>query len=530
MALAAPVFPGRIPTAAPAPPLAGGAVPPAANNIVPFRGSPSVPLPPSGVAPPPPAPAPVPTGSAPVPAPPSAPAPGVAAVPAAVAAAEGGAAASLVPVLVGGAAIAALDLLFPAPAFAPGIPAQFSPLIATPRGTSPISLPSGGIVPDAIYGLTTVIQVVDNLGLNPPQSTQDTTNVLGSNLRNAIAAIQSSYPQTPGNGRNTFYIQSQTVALLFSGSAAPTFPNYDDVLTPQRPTQPLQDPSPLDSEGLRRPYLPLPPPQAPPFRRPAPAPIAPPLPEVAPPVPPIPLPPVIPETPPEAPPYFPPVPYNPIPPVFVPPGVPQKAPAAIPTPLPPFLPVPTPVQKLVPPLLPPPVKTPTLTPPLVDEKGFFLIPPVETRVPPSVPPTERTRGADCCDIVFPECPPCDIEELKNKLDEIKGCACPESRQVEELFLGEGSSGNYSLPPESVRVVLSINDMSPRVRSQSGNAEGETIYFAGSYAFGYSQGFSDRKPISFYGNVFECPPGAGRFQFQLNYGSIAAVSVFAVLSE
>lgn len=67
-------------------------------------------------------------------------------------------------------------------------------------------------------------------------------------------------------------------------------------------------------------------------------------------------------------------------------------------------------------------------------------------------------------------------------------------------------------------------MPSSVRSQSGNSNGENIYYVGSFAYGIDSGYSERIPLSYRGSAFLCPEGYNMLTYQLNFGAVAEVTV------
>lgn len=528
MAVLAPVFPVRTPISAPA------------NSIVPFTRA--APLPsgaPSALAGQPPLPprmAPLPSSTSaiiprgvPINAPNLAPAAGVAIAPAAeVATTVGGA--SLLGVLGGAAAGVLADLVFPAAAAAPeapGVDPSLSPLIQPGRVLPTISSPSEGIRSNAIYRITIVFQDLFNSGATgaPIQIFVDEA---GSNVISRVQVTNAQYPETFSTGRRV--LLSMTIVLKTPGAAAPVVPNYAPYLTPQGPGQLLQNPVPVDVNGERKPRVFIPPPVSPqivPFTRPATRPANPPqpAPQVAPSVPPsiVPdiVPPVVPIAPPISPPFpFPgvpiypyPVPFNPYPPTR------EKNPFA---PLAPIAPGLTVTPSVTPPRIP---FTPDVP---VEETGKLKTPWIEPSVPPIVPPTKRQRGADCCDDGGGGSQEDCCEEILEELAKLKKCACPDDRELATQGLGSGDSISASLPDDTIRVSVQVTDVSSKVRTQSGNEEGETVYFLGWYAFGRDDKWDDRKPISHLYSEFCAPKRANMFTFTLVFGSSASATATYLL--
>lgn len=191
-------------------------------------------------------------------------------------------------------------------------------------------------------------------------------------------------------------------------------------------------------------------------------------------------------------------PSNPAPqPLPLPFTPPSPSPSLPPSPSPQPLPIPRPSPS---PNIPNPSPSPSPSPP---PSPFPLPSP-----PPPVPPKQNPpRNGDCCD-----CPPCPELEDKNF-------------RVDSSVLGGGDSGTFSLPSGSFLVFVDVTTVGSQVRSQSGNGEGQDIYFLGSYAEGALAGFGDRNPISYERNTYEISELSTSFTYQLNYGSLAVVTAY-----
>lgn len=526
MPLPVPLFPSRTPISSPLSPIGSGlklAPPP---NVVPFRGAPQAPQPALRLAPPNLAPGIIPRGIPMSQVPPSL-APSGLGAPLIAAPVEAAGGIALVPAIAGAAGLLLLDLILPQAAAAPeapGIPASVSPSNATTRNFPEITSPSSGIFPNSLYFITQKL-----FRFNPPGSAnasfsyENTSGALGSNVAFNVASIQASFP-SPAGGGSFDYLVGIVIAPQGATSGIPVFPDFRTGQKPQQPVNPLQDPLPLDDQGQRRLFVAPAPPVIVPFRRPAPAPVAPPVPAPVPVTPPVPFAPVIPTIPPDAPPerepFSPPVPDSPVFPYPIPSTNPSPNPGRVPLP---ELPLPRPTLKPV-----TPVKSPILpntpTSP-TEEDGKLKKPFIVVPTPSSATPTQRTRPGDCPDPCPDPCKETDLSDVIAKLKEIIKCVCIEGRTILTSTLGSGDSGTYGLPADTLFVEVRVTQLSPRVRSQSGNQQGEAIQYAGSYSFGGFGNFSDRMPLSYIKNIFVCPKGLDSFQFQTNYGSSATVRAY-----
>jgi hypothetical protein len=182
----------------------------------------------------------------------------------------------------------------------------------------------------------------------------------------------------------------------------------------------------------------------------------------------------------------------------------------------------------VPPLKTPPNKVPPEIPPPVDEKGSYTPPAEELKIPPSVPPTQRTRGADCCDPPDSEKPEDCCDEILEELKKLRACACPEDRELATEDLGVGDSITAGLPVDTIRVSVQVEEPGVRVRTQSGNQQGQTVYFLGWYSFGRDGKWDDRKPISHLYSEFICPARANMFTFSLVFETEGAATATYLL--
>lgn len=516
--ITAPVFPNTLPIGAPS------------NSVVPFTRAPR----PLAAAPPVSATLPLPSAPAPLPSSTSPPIGarglatgvgvgvstlgGASATPAAVAAVEGGIGAAVLPIVAGAAAFLAGDLIFPqsaANAEAPGIDPSVAPSGQGQGNKFPVTAPNQ-INLSANYFVNTNYTVFYVGGTSETFNTGTGTN--GSGINATIAAVVANLDRSPPLP----YSKINSMSVVPQATPGAPFVPFTPTV-PQSGTAPLQNPVPVDSEGNRRVFVPPPIPERLPQKAPSPLPQRQPLAPTLPRVPTTPLPPVVPDTPKVDPPLSP----------------PQRVPQQTPFPYPFPLPTPTEAPSRQPGGLPggvtvtPVTVTPvTVTPVTVtpstglrypkqptDEKGLLNPPEINLTDPPKPPTTRRQRGADCCD---PD--PCDLSEVLKKIKELSDCVCKEDREFLTKSLGSGDSGTYSLPPESVAVFVNISSVGQSVRSQSGNSNGQNILYIGSYAFGINGGFSDRNPISFENNGYFCPERASEFQFQLNFDSLADVTV------
>lgn len=482
-----------------------------------------MPQPAARIAPPPPLPGVPPTLSAPSPSAPSI-APSGAAAPLLAAPAEAVGGIALIPVIAATAAILTGDLFFPqstAKAEAPGIDPAISPSNATPKTLPPITSPANGLYDNSSYLITlTIFRKNVSETPNPSYSYQSAFGATGANVPFSLTSYFNTYPFKGGG--YTEYITGVVITLNGAVSGALRTPSLQPLATPQQPTQPLQDPVAVDSEGNRRVFTPTPTPEKLPRVQPQilpqKSPIAPPSPTRT--VPPEIVPPVVPIAPPNAPPFVPPFPFPNTPPY--------------PYPLPPFEPRRRDEKDPISPVRPPfpgvtvtPVTvTPSIGDPLfppTEGDGKLKVPLKPTIAPPFVPPSRRQRGADCCEETGGSSEKCDLTEVLKKIKELHDCVCLEGREIASKSLGYGDSGSYSLPVDTIAVFVEVTQIGSQVRRQSGNANGQTILYIGSYAFGIGSGYSDRNPISFEHNGFFAPERAEKFEFQLNFGSIAQVT-------
>lgn len=397
---------------------------------------------------------------------------------------------------IGGALIIplVLELLFPPPVSAPeappGIDPGASPLQQPPATYPPVTEPPGGIRPDATYRSDVSFKTVAKSNGITTFGTSG-TNTGGNTILVTIKAQTKTY--TYSDAFNIGTVLGFTLTLITAGTQPVIKPDYPSSQIPTGFLPPLQQPFPIDIKGLPKP-------QYPPMAIPQPAPERLPAPKVPPPI-------VQPETPPERK-----VPPFPLPPIFEPfsPPFPLTIPTVVPQPQK----VPTPA--------PAPQSIPLIT--INPVEGFINPPETEKKIPPFVPPTERQQGSDCCYYPTKKGQDCDLEPVLKLLKEIKECACPPGRATDTATLGQGDSGSFSLPADALYVILTVTQRGDQVRSQSGNSSGQNIYFLGSYSFGSSGKYGNRKPVSFMSSVFQCHERDANFQYQLNYGSIATAEV------
>lgn len=387
-----------------------------------------------------------------------------------------------------------LELLFPPPVAAPeappGVDPGASPLQQPPAVYPPVTEPPGGIRPDGVYRSEVTYKTTPKDGTAALIRVSG-TNTSGANLLTTMRAQTRTY--TYSDAFNVGTVLGFSITLVTAGTQPVVKPDYPSAQLPTAFIPPLQQPFPIDIKGV-------PSPQYPPMVFPQPAPERLPAPKVNPPI-------VQPETPPERKPA--PIPF---PPIFEPFSPPY--PLTIPTVVPQPQKVPTPA--------PAPQGIPLIT--INPIEGFINPPETEKKVPPIVVPTERQQGADCCYYPAKKGEECDLEPVLKLLKEIKECACPPDRTTSTATLGQGDSGSFSLPADSLQVILTVTQRTDQVRSQSGNAGGQNIYYLGSYSFGSSGRYGDRMPVSFMSSVFQCRERDSNFQYQLNFGSVATVEV------
>lgn len=117
-----------------------------------------------------------------------------------------------------------------------------------------------------------------------------------------------------------------------------------------------------------------------------------------------------------------------------------------------------------------------------------------------------------------------LEEMDDKLDDIKECACePEYVGVVDP-LGSGGSGTFSLPPKTVGVIVDCTVIGARTPGEYGGGGAPDVVYVGWYAFGRNGVSGDRRPLSYDINYLIAPPDANHFTYTMKYGSEASVSV------
>lgn len=121
-----------------------------------------------------------------------------------------------------------------------------------------------------------------------------------------------------------------------------------------------------------------------------------------------------------------------------------------------------------------------------------------------------------------------LDDIKNKLDEIEECACEEEDEEGPLLsdvLASGSGGVYTLPEKTEFVSLELTTLPSNERVEFGNGTSQNVIYAGWFSFGTSQGDGERIPVSYEENCFFAPKGATRFSYTVRKGASAIATAY-----
>lgn len=117
----------------------------------------------------------------------------------------------------------------------------------------------------------------------------------------------------------------------------------------------------------------------------------------------------------------------------------------------------------------------------------------------------------------------DFTELKQLLNKIKDCACEPDYVIETVVIGNGKGSMFALPSGSLYVNLNLS-IGSNTRYQASEGSAPDLYYAGWLAFGSSDGFGVRTPMSFRQSSYAVPEGAAYCAYSLVFDSSATVSV------
>lgn len=155
------------------------------------------------------------------------------------------------------------------------------------------------------------------------------------------------------------------------------------------------------------------------------------------------------------------------------------------------------------------------------------------KLPDVLPPGKDTRPSPPAPVEPGKEPVADpdlkreLDEIKDKLDELEECACDEDPEGPLLsdIIANSSGGVYSLPANTEYVEVQLTVLPSNSRVEFGNGTSQNVIYAGWYSFGTVQGAGDRLPISYEQNVFFAPKGASRFSFTVRKGAIAVCTAY-----
>jgi hypothetical protein len=119
--------------------------------------------------------------------------------------------------------------------------------------------------------------------------------------------------------------------------------------------------------------------------------------------------------------------------------------------------------------------------------------------------------------------PCDLTEVKAKLDDIKDCSCPVNYSVNTVALGSGIAGYSALPSNSIKVNLTITQSPSNAKTQKSYGSEPENYFCGYYYWGDGTGRTERIAVSTLQSVFYKPDWASAFGWNLYLGYNCSVT-------
>lgn len=125
--------------------------------------------------------------------------------------------------------------------------------------------------------------------------------------------------------------------------------------------------------------------------------------------------------------------------------------------------------------------------------------------------------------------PCDLTEVKKKLDEIKACACKKKKVLRNVVYGKAKGRTVSLPPDTQYCVLSGSPTSG-VKYQVSEGTAPDIFYMGWASWGVGSAGGERIPLNFVSAGFESPKNATTFSYSLVYNSEASLTVYFLEDE
>lgn len=127
----------------------------------------------------------------------------------------------------------------------------------------------------------------------------------------------------------------------------------------------------------------------------------------------------------------------------------------------------------------------------------------------------------------------DVDEgfdgVNEKLDELLDCdRCDKEYTEETQVIGNGQSGQGTLPANTYKVRLVIQSVPSTERMQF-VVNAPNILYIGTAAFGDSNGYSSRQPVSFQLSTYFAPEKATKFMWAL-HNNVTAVAIAHYLVE
>lgn len=132
----------------------------------------------------------------------------------------------------------------------------------------------------------------------------------------------------------------------------------------------------------------------------------------------------------------------------------------------------------------------------------------DNRSPIPLPPSE-------------ESPSVDLSTVYQKLDDIIDCTC-EKQTLTSQGLGEGDSGVFTLPQNTIAVLVDLTTIPSNSRAESGRSA-PTVYYAGWASMSQSGFGSERLPLNYKQNWFKIQPYQKQFFFTCRTGFRATIT-------
>jgi len=144
----------------------------------------------------------------------------------------------------------------------------------------------------------------------------------------------------------------------------------------------------------------------------------------------------------------------------------------------------------------------------------ITLPPGDTRPLPPNPTAPKDPRSQACDLT----------EVNRKLDEIKECACGESKVLKSVLYGAAKGRQVSVPSDTQYAVIR-SVPTDRVKLQVSEGNVPDVYHVGSASWGVGTITGERIPLNYALVGLEAPENATSFAYSLVYESTATLEIY-----